>query len=230
MAPGDGAFYVGYERMSASEECPGEEGETAGSVGGQSPSSNGARAIAGDADPRARSTRTRQVSLSAAMARCFSITALIVAAFTQTGQLVERFGTGHLRAGSGVAVDAQSGVVFVADASRIRSRCSSPKNRRAPAIDDVSAQDLTPRIGRTAGADRSRAVRRRVLRVRVRHQRLRNRTGRACTERWGRARCRPASAIAKSACACTGLAAGERLLLPGARVATQLAGGRRAVA
>ena len=137
------SFYVGYERLSASEECPGAEGETPDpSVVAQL---NSAAPSPGTLIRELDHQNTTGVAVGGD-GEVFLDTGTDVAAFTQTGQLVERFGTGHLQAGSGVAVDAQSGVVFVADARQDQVEVFEPEEQaRPPAIDDVSAQDLTPR-------------------------------------------------------------------------------------
>ena len=72
-----------------------------------------------------------------------------VAAFTATGALIQRFGEGELSGGSGIAVDASTGDVFVPEAGEDRVAVfKSEEEAHAPEVDGISAQSLTPSSAR----------------------------------------------------------------------------------
>ncbi|HTZ63312.1 MAG TPA: NHL repeat-containing protein [Solirubrobacteraceae bacterium] len=66
-----------------------------------------------------------------------------VAEFTQGGSLVQRFGSGELQDGSGVAVNAANGDVFVTDAKANRVDMFAPETAGAPSIDGLSSIALS---------------------------------------------------------------------------------------
>ncbi len=68
-----------------------------------------------------------------------------IAAFDASGSLIQRFGEGELSKGAGVAVDAATGEVYVADAAkdRVDVFALNPESS-APEINSVSAQNESP--------------------------------------------------------------------------------------
>lgn len=66
-----------------------------------------------------------------------------VAAFTQSAALIERFGEGDFEDSGGVAVNAQSRVVYASDPAGDRIDVFVPEPPGSPRVDDVSAQDVT---------------------------------------------------------------------------------------
>ena len=65
-----------------------------------------------------------------------------VAALTPTGSLIQRFGSGNLTKGSGLAVSAK-GDVYVADAGAGRVDVFKPEASGPPTVEDISAQDVS---------------------------------------------------------------------------------------
>ncbi len=143
VAPDTGSFYVGYERRNAAEECPGEAGGTpdptvVAKLDGQAPSSGTAIA---ELDHR----NTTGAAVDASSGDLYLDNASSVAAYTPDGVLIQRFGTGQMSAGSGVAVDSAHGEVLVPDAGEDRVVVFGPEaTPEKPAIDSVSSQNLTP--------------------------------------------------------------------------------------
>jgi DNA-binding beta-propeller fold protein YncE len=73
-----------------------------------------------------------------------------IAAFDVSGSPVQRFGTpeelgteAELKKGSGVAVDAKTGQIYVADTARDRVAVFAPRGEGAPEVDGLSAQNLS---------------------------------------------------------------------------------------
>jgi len=66
-----------------------------------------------------------------------------VASFSAAGVLVQRFGSGRLSGGSGVAVDGGSGEVYVADAKANKVDVFVPESPGPPRVDKITYQDLT---------------------------------------------------------------------------------------
>jgi hypothetical protein len=153
VAAGDEAFYAGYERESSEEMCPGEEGEA--------PDSTAVSKLDGVAplpDVLARELdhqSTTGVAVDEASGEDTPLGAVAngdvyvdngssVAAFTSAGVMIQRFGLGTLAGGSGVAVDAQTGDVFAAEADEDRVALFMPEEHAgAPVVDGVSARVLS---------------------------------------------------------------------------------------
>jgi DNA-binding beta-propeller fold protein YncE len=70
--------------------------------------------------------------------------ATTVAAFDAGGALIQRFGAGTLSAGAGIAVNAATNNIYVADFKKDRIDLFAPEAAGAPTVDEVSSQDLTP--------------------------------------------------------------------------------------
>jgi len=66
-----------------------------------------------------------------------------VAAFDPSGTLIQRFGSGQLTGGSGVAIDAASGELYVADAKTNKIDVFAPEPPGPPSVDAVTFQDLS---------------------------------------------------------------------------------------
>ncbi len=144
VAPGDESFYVGYERESAREECPGEQGEAPASFGvakldGAAPAP---RTLAREVDRG----DTVGVAVEGSTGNLYVDNEASVAVFTPEGLLSERFGAEHLGegGGGGIAVDSRSGDVFVAQASTNQVAVFEPDTvTGAPVVDGVSSRNLT---------------------------------------------------------------------------------------
>ncbi len=66
-----------------------------------------------------------------------------VAQFGPGGKLLQRFTIGGLREGAGIAVDADTGAVYVSDAATGKIDAFELEAGAAPSVDGVSAQDVT---------------------------------------------------------------------------------------
>lgn len=67
-----------------------------------------------------------------------------IAVFNAEGELVQRFGAGHLTKGSGVAVDAKTETVYVADARANKIDVFTPEPAAKPSIDELSTTTIGP--------------------------------------------------------------------------------------
>ncbi len=67
-----------------------------------------------------------------------------IAVFNAEGELVQRFGAGHITKGSGVAVDAKTETVYVADASASKIDVFTPEPAAKPSIDELSTTTIGP--------------------------------------------------------------------------------------
>ncbi len=170
VAPGDEAFYVGYERENGAEECPGEEGQAPdpfalAKLDGSQPVP---RTLAAEVDGQ----DTTGVAVDSSSGVAYLDNAASVAAFTPAGLLIQRFGAGDLRDGSGITVDSANGDVLVADTEEDRVDLFTPEeDTHAPVVDGVSAQKLDPGIERAACTNRSGWLGNGIL-LSVRHARL----------------------------------------------------------
>lgn len=66
-----------------------------------------------------------------------------VSTFTSDGQLVQRFGSGHLQASGGVAVDSRNGYVYVVDSATDKVDVFTPEQVSAPTVSDLAAQHVS---------------------------------------------------------------------------------------
>ena len=153
VAPGREFFYVGYERESGEESCPGEFGQT--------PDSYAVAQLDGAA-PLPHTVRraldhenTTGVAVDSASGDVYLDNVASVAAFTPSGLLIQRFGEGEIAGGSGIAVDANTGQVFVPQNGEDRVAVFAEEGEaHAPVIDATSAQNLTPEAAQlSAGID-----------------------------------------------------------------------------
>jgi hypothetical protein len=67
-----------------------------------------------------------------------------VAVFDQTGALVQTLGAGVLDSGMGVAVDSNTGDVFVVDGGGDKVDVFAPEAAGRPAVDDLDAENIAP--------------------------------------------------------------------------------------
>ena len=67
-----------------------------------------------------------------------------VAVFDRNGALVQTLGAGMLDGGMGVAVDSQTGDVFVVDGGEDEVKVFEPGPASEPVVEDLSAQNVTP--------------------------------------------------------------------------------------
>jgi hypothetical protein len=67
-----------------------------------------------------------------------------VAAYSATGTLIQRFGSGELTKGGGIAVQAEDRNVYVADEASNEIAVFVPEPAAAPEVDEISAAKITP--------------------------------------------------------------------------------------
>ena len=145
VAVGDEAFYEGYERENSGEECPGELEEPPDPYAVAKFDSTRRVLLAREV----QRAGTTGVAVDPASGDVYLDSASSVAAFTPSGGLIQRFGTGTLTQGEGVAVDGGDGDVFVADPGADRVDVFVPEaTAGAPIVDQVSSQNLTPSSAR----------------------------------------------------------------------------------
>jgi WD40-like Beta Propeller Repeat len=150
------AFYAGYERESASEECPGEQEEA--------PDAAVIAKLAGSGAVLQRellSQSTSGVALAGeGPANVYLDGGEAIAAFTPEGKLIERFGgasetdpEGRLQGASSIAIAGEgegaeppvAGQVLVAEPAQNRVLVFVPeKEPKPPSVDAISAQNLSP--------------------------------------------------------------------------------------
>ena len=140
VAPSDESFYAGYERENSGEECPGEEEEAPDPSVVANLAGSGATLLSKEVDRE----NTTGVAVEASTRNVYLDNGSSVAAFTSSGLLMERFGTGQLSAASGIAVDGKNGDVFVAEPGEDQVAVFVPEGPGPPVVDGVSAQNLTP--------------------------------------------------------------------------------------
>ena len=131
----DEAFYVAHERENGLAECPEEE----------EPRPTMVSQLAGSGVASERSLDSQDatgVAVDATGGEVYVDNVSSVAAFSQDGAFIQRFGSGELSGGGAVAVDSARGVVYVAEPGRVA--VFAREGARPPAIDGASAQNLTP--------------------------------------------------------------------------------------
>ncbi len=148
LAPGDEAFYAGYERESSGEGCPGEEELVPDAQVVAKLEGSNARVAVREVDHQ----DTTGVAVDPTSGQVYVDNGGSVAAFTAGGAVIQRFGEGRLAGGAGVAVDGSTGDVFVPESGRGEVAVFAPEQEAgAPEVDGVSAQSLTPSSTRLEG-------------------------------------------------------------------------------
>ena len=143
VAPDASFFYTGYERENAEEACPGmsEEAPDRAAI---------AKFDSGRPEPHAVvremiSQDTTGAAVDAGNGDLYLDAGQEVAAFTQSGELIQRFGQGHMAGARGMAVDARTGQVFAVEPGSDKIIVFGPESDvSAPTIDSLSAQNLSP--------------------------------------------------------------------------------------
>jgi DNA-binding beta-propeller fold protein YncE len=142
VASDDEAFYTAYERRSVTEECPGEEEETPDAT--VVAELDGAAPEPATVDAQLDHVNTTGVAIDSSNSDLYLDNGTNIAAFSPSGLLIQRFGSGELAGGRGAAVDAATGDVFVAEAEADKIEVFKPEAEvRAPAVNGISSQNLT---------------------------------------------------------------------------------------
>jgi len=135
--------YVDHERSNRSELCPKEEGEQSLPVvtaklksGGE-----GLEAVLSALD----SLQSTAVATESSSGESYVENVSTVAAFSANGSLIQRFSLpGEGAVGSGIAVDAATGDLYVADSAAGKVDVFEPEPPGKPSVTELSAQNLTP--------------------------------------------------------------------------------------
>ena len=139
-ADGSGSvFYTGFERENAEEECPGEDEEA--------PDARVLAKLELSSQTLARSEMDRQnttgVAVEARTGTVYLDNGTDVASYTSSGAFVQRFGEARLSGASGVAVDAKTGDVLVAEPGEGAVDVFVAASAGGPVVDGVSARALS---------------------------------------------------------------------------------------
>jgi hypothetical protein len=131
------AFYVNHERENEEELCPeGAEGPL--------PINTAKLNNVGEIMFKAADLEeTTGVAVDHASGELYVDNVGTIAAFGSTGSFTERFGSGDLTHGTGVAVNSKTRAVYVADGSANKVNIFT-QPAGAPAVESVSSQTLTP--------------------------------------------------------------------------------------
>ena len=148
-------LYVGHERENAAEGCPAQEGEPprpllAAELRFEVHEGEASlTTLSAGIDPQSTTgVAVDESSGQASSGDVYLDNASSVAAFTAQGALIQRFGTGDLGQGAGIALDASTGDVYVADAEKDRIDVFTPEGAGPPAIDAVSVAEVTSQSAR----------------------------------------------------------------------------------
>jgi DNA-binding beta-propeller fold protein YncE len=149
VAPDASAFYVGYERRDENEECPGERGEGGAPDPVVVAKLDDASPVSGVVIAEMDRRDTTGAATDPSDGDVYLDDVSSVVAYTSAGVLIQRFGEGDIGSGSGMAVDAATGEVFVADRSQDRVVVFGPEEATgAPVVDGVSSTNVTPSSAR----------------------------------------------------------------------------------
>jgi len=134
---GDGeAFYAAYEGINFEGACASEAGDRLRSPVAAKLGAHGEKLLSAlDPEP------TTGLALEGAGGTLYVDSGPSVAAFDTSGSLIQRFGSGQLQHGAGVAVDAKSDV-YVVDSAADQVEVFKPAAVGPPAVDRVAAQNL----------------------------------------------------------------------------------------
>jgi hypothetical protein len=138
--PGGTDFYVGFERQDSEEECPGEDGEPGGTQAVGELELPSATLLRREVDRQ----DTSGVAVEPDTGVVYLNNGSDVTAYTSSGEFIDRFGEGDLAGtGGGLAVDAATGDVFVAEPGAGAVAVFASSGAGAPAIDSVSARAIS---------------------------------------------------------------------------------------
>ncbi len=145
LAPEDAGFYAGYERRNENGECPGERDEgqppdptVVAKLDGSLPAP---ATLIGELDHRDTTGATTDPNSG----EVYLDNVSSVGAYSSEGVPIERFGEGHMSAAAGIALDASTDQIFVADTTANQVVVFDPdESSGAPIIDSVTSENLTP--------------------------------------------------------------------------------------
>lgn len=143
VSPDAAFFYGGYERENAEESCPGmnEEAPDRTVVA----KFDAARPEPDTVTAEMIAQNTTGAAVDATNGDLYLDAGKEVAAFTQSGELIQRFGQGEMTGASGMAFDTSTGQAFVVEPGADKVLVFGPETATAPpAIDSLSEQNLSP--------------------------------------------------------------------------------------
>jgi DNA-binding beta-propeller fold protein YncE len=134
VAPNGEALYIGHELETRNGECEEPKPAVIAKLDSSGEMVNGAL--------DRESTTAAAVDLSNGDVYLDNVST--VAAFDPSGALIQRFGSGHLTQGAGMAIDAKTGEVYVADSKENKVDVFKLEEPGPPSVDSESAQNVTP--------------------------------------------------------------------------------------
>lgn len=132
--PAGEAFYIGHELETRNGECEEPKPSVIAKLDGEG------NVLVGALDRE--NTTAAAVDLSNGDVYLDNVST--VAAFNNSGSLIQRFGSGHLSGGAGMAIDAKTGEVYVADSKENKVDVFKLEEPGPPSVDSESAQNVTP--------------------------------------------------------------------------------------
>jgi len=136
LALGEEAFYLDSEGLNLAGECPGFSGGRLRNTAASKIGLTG-ETLRAALDPQ----NTTGLASDPSSGAVYVDNGTSVAALAPDGSLIERFGAGQLKSGSGVAVDGK-GDVYVADAQSDVIDVFAPAPAGPPSVDRLQAQNL----------------------------------------------------------------------------------------
>ncbi len=136
VAANDEFFYLARERETGLEECL--EEETAPVLVEKFSRSGQLMARALDHED------TTGVAVDSVSGDVYANNVAGVAAFSASGELIQRFGSGSLSGGGALAVDSARGMVYVAEPGEGKVAVFASEGAGPPTVDSITAQNLTP--------------------------------------------------------------------------------------
>jgi DNA-binding beta-propeller fold protein YncE len=146
LGPGE-TVYAAHERKNFARECEEEatvvsKFDSAGSL----------------VNPAVNTENTTGVAVDSSTGDVYLDSVTALAAFGPSGSLIQNFAAGELARGAGIAIDAKTNTVYVADPGSNHVDVFEPAPAGLPAVNDLSSQNLTPTSERlTAEVDPSGA-------------------------------------------------------------------------
>jgi DNA-binding beta-propeller fold protein YncE len=134
VAPKGEAFYIGHELETRNGECEEPKPAVIAKLDASGEMLNGAL--------DRENTTAAAVDLTNGDVYVDNVST--VAAFNATGSLIQRFGSGNLSGGAGLAINAKTGEVYIADSKENQVDVFGPEKPGPPTVDSESAQNVTP--------------------------------------------------------------------------------------
>ena len=140
---GASSFYAGYERENELEACPGMNEEAPDHT--VVAKMDGARPEPHTTTPEVAGENTTGVAVDPSNDDVYLDVGKEVIALTSAGEVIQRFGQGHMSSASGMAIDAKTGQVFASEPEANQVLVFAlEKTTSPPTVDALSARNLSP--------------------------------------------------------------------------------------